>query len=393
MPLSDILVVELASVLAGPSAGQYLAELGAAVIKVENASGGDVTRSWRIASEHVASDRTAYFASCNWGKRSIAVDLSDPRGKAIVHGLVRKADVVLDSYKPGAAARLGVDADRLCALNKSLVHVGISGYGADDQRAGYDAAIQAESGFMFINGQTDGPPTKMPVALVDLLAGHHVREAVLVGLLRREKSGIGNRTDISLFEAAVSSLANQASGFLQSGVEPGRIGSAHPSIVPYGTPFRTRDHGWLTLAVGTDKQFQRLVSLLGLSAHLGGEAFSTNQRRVEARDTVEQILADSIRNFETKDLVHRLNEASIPCSPVAPVSESLSTALGRGMVLADGEGLERVAAVRQSIGNPVEGLRPPPHFGEHTKELLQEFLGFAPEEVAVLVADGVVRQF
>ncbi len=398
--LENIRVVELASVLAGPSAGQFLAEQGASVIKVENAkTGGDVTRTWTMAGERDADQtggRTAYFSCCNWGKRSIAADLRHPDGRAIVHALIQKSDVVIDSYKPGAAENLGVDATTLRGLNDHLVHVSLNGYGADDPRPGYDAAIQAESGFMMMNGQSDGPPTKMPVALIDLLAAHHIKEAVLLGLLKRTSTGSGCHVSISLMDAALSSMANQASGFLQAGILPTRMGSGHPSIVPYGTPFRTRDGKWLTLAVGSDNQFQKLANVLGMANTLGSDdRFRTNTSRVEHRREVESLIDGAVRERELVGLVDELHAAGVPCSKVGSVADSLTDPSRESLMLRSGDGVERVAAMRQSLGVGMNGaeLLPPPRFGEHTVAILEEELGFSEEKVGALLECGAVMEF
>ncbi|MEL6614610.1 MAG: CoA transferase, partial [Bacteroidota bacterium] len=229
-PLSGFRVIELAGVLAGPSAGQLFAELGADVIKVEP-PGGDVTRTWRLPSEASGettdrNDRPAYFSAANWGKRSVALDLGQPGGREALHLLVRGADVVLTAYRPGSAERLGADAATLRALSPRLVVAELTGYGPDNPRAGYDAVIQAESGFMHLNGPTEGAapeasgesgPTKMPVALMDLLAAHQIKEGVLAALLRRERTGEGATVQVSLTAAAAGALANQGTAWLQAG--------------------------------------------------------------------------------------------------------------------------------------------------------------------------------
>ena len=402
--LDGVRVLELASVLAGPSAGQFLAELGASVIKVENArSGGDVTRTWTMAGEQSqpnpsitkqqSGGRTAYFSCCNWGKRSIAVDLAHQAGRDIVHALAKKSDVVIDSYKPGAAEKLSVDAETLRKLNDGLVHVSLNGYGTDDPRPGYDAAIQAESGFMMMNGSADGPPTKMPVALVDLLAAHHIKEAVLLGLLDKTRTGRGCHISISLMDAALSSMANQASGYLQAGIIPARMGSGHPSIVPYGTPFRTRDKQWLTLAVGSDRQFANLADVLGEGISLGSDdRFRSNAGRVQHRQHVESLIADAISTRNLKGLMDELRAAEVPCSRVCSVEDSLSDPRRAPLVLDRGQGSQRVASVRQSLGVGIQAaeLLPPPHFGEHTRIILQDDLGYSDEEIRELLDSGVV---
>jgi crotonobetainyl-CoA:carnitine CoA-transferase CaiB-like acyl-CoA transferase len=208
--LKDLKVLELASVLAGPGVGQFFAELGAKVIKVENArTGGDVTRSWRVSGENT-DDRSTYFCSVNWGKQSIAVDLAAAEGKDIVCRLALRCDIVIASYKPGDAEKLGVDYKTLSREHPDLIYGQISGYGNSDTRVGYDAIIQAESGFMFLNGEPGGRSLKMPVALVDILAGHHLKEGLLLALMKKYQTGMGSLVEVSLLDAALASLANQA---------------------------------------------------------------------------------------------------------------------------------------------------------------------------------------
>ena len=348
-PLLDgVLVVELASVLAGPSAGQFLAELGATVVKVENTTTrGDVTRTWRLPSERgkrgsvggsgsdgtgagtesnngidggirddmTARNRggesegdsgrsddsvTAYFSACNMGKQSVAIDLRDASGLNACHRLLRSADVVLASYKPGDAERLGVDYATARALNPAVVYAQITGYGVDDDRAGYDAVIQAESGFQYMNGLD--APTKMPVAMMDLLASHQIKEGVLAGLLRRAMGGgddddrttCGSLVSVSLLGAGVSALANQGTGYLREGVVPQRMGNDHPVICPYGTIFECADGGLITLAVGSDAQWRGLCGVLQMP---DDERFSTNPLRVEHRGACKEAVQEKIAAF------------------------------------------------------------------------------------------------
>ena len=225
-PLAGIRVLELASILAGPITGQFLAELGAEVVKIENpATTGDPTRAWRLAGEDTDSSVSAYFSCANWGKRSLALDVADPAGREVIHRLAGTSDIVIASYKPGDDVKLGLDPATLLELEPSLIYGQISAYGRDDPRPGFDAIIQAESGFTFLNGEPDGPPTKMPVALVDLLAAHQLKEGILVALLQRERTGTGRHVHVSLLDAAIASLANQASNYLVAGVVPQRMGS------------------------------------------------------------------------------------------------------------------------------------------------------------------------
>ncbi|NBP70046.1 MAG: CoA transferase, partial [Cytophagia bacterium] len=279
----EIKVLELASVLAGPSVGQFFAELGASVIKVENSTtGGDVTRSWKGASEQ-SDDRSAYFCAVNWGKKSVALDLTSAAGKKIVQQLAAKSDIVIASYKAGDAEKLGVAYEQLKVNNPQLIYGQITGYGSDDDRVGYDAVIQAESGFMFMNGEPGGASLKMPVALIDILAGHQLKEALLIALLKRERSGVGSFVEVSLIQTALASLANQATNFLMSGKVPQKQGSLHPNIAPYGEVFVTKDGKTLLLAVGNDKQFKDLCQVLGTPELAEDLLYRTNHDRVVNR--------------------------------------------------------------------------------------------------------------
>jgi crotonobetainyl-CoA:carnitine CoA-transferase CaiB-like acyl-CoA transferase len=224
--LNGLTVLELSSVLAGPSVSQFLSELGASVVKIENKqTRGDVTRTWKLKTEtnggNNNDDRTAYFHCCNSGKQSIAVDVTKMAGLDIVHRLVERSDIVVASYKPGDAEKLQLDYNTLRELNPSLIYACISGYGQDDSRAGYDAVIQAEAGFQYMNGSPGSLPCKMPVALMDVLAAHHLKEGILTSLLHRERTGEGSFVQVSLIKAAVSSLANQATGYLIANSIPG----------------------------------------------------------------------------------------------------------------------------------------------------------------------------
>src|SRR6188768_2577212 len=214
---SNLKVIELASVLAGPSVGQFFAELGADVIKIENLkTQGDVTRSWKGSGEQT-DERSAYFCSVNWGKRSLAVDLTKKEGREIIHKLIPQADIVIASYKPGDSEKLEMDYRTLTELNPRLIYGQITGYGSNNQRLGYDAIIQAEAGFMYMNGEQGATSLKMPVALIDVLAGHHLKEGILLALLERYQTGKGSFVEVSLIQAAISSLVNQATNWLIAG--------------------------------------------------------------------------------------------------------------------------------------------------------------------------------
>jgi len=375
----NLKVLELASVLAGPSVGQFFAELGAEVIKVENLkTGGDVTRSWKGAGEQT-DDRSAYFCSCNWGKKSIAVDLTTDEGKQIVKKLAKRSDIIIASYKPGDAEKLGVSYQQLSMDNDQLIYGQITGYGSDDDRVGYDAVIQAESGFMDLNGEKDGPPTKMPVALIDVLAAHQLKEGLLLALLKKERSGAGSLVEVSLIQSALSSLANQATNWLVAKKLPTRQGSAHPNIAPYGDSFLTKDGKRVLLAIGNDRQFKDLIAVLAISEQvldLGAWAlevkFLSNQQRVENRLALNEILQNAIAKRGSKELLDNIIQLKIPAGIIQNVAEAFSTDAAKEVLLKSSEllGVKNFIGRVYSIEPPTSPLLPPPHFGEHTEEIL-----------------------
>lgn len=363
----NLKVLELASVLAGPSVGQFFAELGAEVIKVENLkTGGDVTRTWRGSNEET-DDRSAYFCSVNWGKKSVAIDLSTSAGLKAVQMLAIKSDLVIASYKSGDAEKLGVSYQQLSTLNKQLIYGQITGYGADNDRVGYDAVIQAESGFMDLNGSVDGPPTKMPVALIDVLAAHHLKEGLLLALLKKERTGEGSLVEVSLIQAAISSLANQASNWLVAHKLPTRQGSAHPNIAPYGESFLTRDGKRVLLAIGSDRQFLDLLQILALTIS-DDVRFVTNHNRVIHRVALHDLLATAIARFDTNDLMQAIHVKKIPAGVIQSVDQVFEMEEAKSIILDSGT----LQGVRNFVGShqPLQ-LLPPPHFGEHTDEVLR----------------------
>jgi len=385
----DLKVLELASVLAGPSVGQFFAELGAEVTKVENLkTGGDITRTWKTAGENT-DDRSAYFCSVNWGKKSLAVDLKTAEGKAVVQKLAAKSDIVIASYKPGDAQKLGVSYEQLTRLpdgqgtnnpvrmarpgGQQLIYGQITGYGSDNERVGYDAVIQAESGFMELNGEKNGLPTKMPVALVDVLAGHHLKEGLLIALLKRERTGEGSFVEVSLIQTAISSLTNQATNWLVAGKLPSRQGSAHPNIAPYGESFLTKDGKRILLAVGSDRQFFDLLHVLNIDPITFEQKFSTNHRRVENREELGRVLAEQIIHLNAAELLLKIHEFKIPAGIIQNVKEVFEMKEAKGLLIKS-DGITGVRNfVARVTGNqlPVTGLLPPPHFGEHTRQILE----------------------
>lgn len=357
---AELRVLELASVLAGPSVGQFFAELGATVIKVENPqTGGDVTRSWRSADEPT-DDRSAYFCCCNWGKKSVPLNLSNRTHYEQLLEIVKTVDVVIASYKPGDAERLRVSFQQLTTVNQQLIYGQITGYGSDDARVGYDAVIQAESGFMDLNGEKGGPPVKMPVALIDVLAAHQLKEALLLALLHRERTGEGGFVEVSLIQSALSSLANQATNWLVGKKLPQRQGSAHPNIAPYGDWFETSDGEKILLAVGSDRQFEDLMNVLGLVPWDRGK-FKTNQQRVKNRAELNGLLSDKIQEMNSRDLMAVLQFKKIPGGLVQNVQEALAMPVAEEILLEAG-GLRGVRNFvgKMSFAEVKKELKEPP---------------------------------
>ncbi len=374
--LNDLKVLELASVLAGPSVGQFFAELGAEVIKIENPkTGGDVTRGWKTPDEST-DDRSAYFCSCNWGKKSVVLDLTINKDLEIVKKLAAKSDIIIASYKPGDAEKLGVSYEQLKTFNAQLIYGQITGYGSDDERVGYDAVIQAEAGFMDLNGEKDGHPTKMPVALIDILAAHQLKEGLLLALLKRAKTGEGSFVEVSLIQTAIASLANQATNWLIGKKLPQRQGSAHPNIAPYGDSFVTQDSKRILLAVGSDKQFEALMQVVGLGAEDLGDKFVKNQQRVAYRKELNKIFAEKIMNINSDELVKKLRAKKIPAGFIQNLKEVFEMPQAMETLL-DKDGLQ---GVRNYVGKEAGGwsldfgLLPPPHLGEHTEEVVNKLL-------------------
>ena len=340
-PLEGLKVLELARILAGPWAGQTLADLGAEVIKVESPSGDD-TRGWGPPFVERDGDTTAaYFQVCNRGKSSVVADLKNAVDRAHVLALADEADVVIENFKLGGLQRFGLDYESLSARNPGLVYCSITGFGQTGPRAsepGYDLLIQAMSGIMDITGAADGPPTKMGVAFADIFSGLYTVIAIQAALAERARSGKGQQIDISLFDCMLSVLANQAQNFFATGRTPKRRGNAHPNLMPY-EEFQAQD-GHMVIACGNDGQFARLCDVLELAQ--GGEmdAFATNADRVRQRDVLYPILADRIAGWGRADLIAALTQAGVPAGPINSVEEALSDPQteARGMVISpDGD--------------------------------------------------------
>ena len=354
-PLEGLKVVELARVLAGPFAGQVLADLGAQVIKVESPEGDD-TRHWGppFIDNGDGTQDAAYFHAANRGKSSVTADFRTPEGKALVLDLVRSADVVIENFKVGGLAKYGLDYESLSQVNPRLVYCSITGFGQDGPYAklpGYDFIIQGMSGMMDLTGFPDGPPIKIGMAYADILTGLYAVIGIQAALRMRERTGRGQQVDCALMDSMVGTLANQAMNYFVTGQTPHRIGNAHPSIVPYEA-FPVQD-GWVIVAVGNDRQFQRFCALLGMQMK---DEWATNPQRVQHRAALCPLIAEHTRQWERDALLAGLARASIPAGPIHDVGEALTDpqVLARGMVLE----LER------EMGPPVRGLKTPIAFSD-----------------------------
>ncbi len=310
-------VVEIASVLAGPAVGMFFSELGAEVIKIEHKLiGGDVTRSWKLPNESKESNVSAYFSSVNYKKKYEFRNFKDFTDLEYVVDLVKEADILITNFKKGDDFKFGLDYTSLKSLNPGLIYAAISGFGTDSDRVAYDLILQAETGYMSMNGTSDSGPVKMPVALIDVLAAHQLKEGILIALINRMKDGLGTKVDVSLYNAAVCSLANQASNWLMAQHIAQPIGSLHPNIAPYGELFLTKDKVQITFAIGSNKQFGALMEYLDLAQFITDKRFISNKDRVNNRTELKTLLEERISGLNAEDILDHAHLNYIPAAEI-----------------------------------------------------------------------------
>lgn len=347
--LNDLLVIETAGVLAGPAVGLFFAELGARVVKIENPrSGGDVTRKWKLPAEDPSSPVSAYFSSVNHGKEHRFLDLSQAADRSEFDALVAQADVLISNHMDKDAEKLGLGHERLRKLNVGLIHGHIRGYAEDPARPAYDVVLQAESGYMGMTGTDEEHLAKVPVALIDILAAHQLKEGLLLALMHRATSGKGAYVEVSLEEAALTGLVNQATNWLMAGQVARPLGTLHPNIAPYGEVFACADGGRIVLAVGSDAQFRSLCAVLELPDVASDARFRTNAGRVEHRAALAEVLAPAMAAAERDVLLERLRVANVPAGAVRGIDEALGTSVANRMVL---ESLIDGSPTRRISGN------------------------------------------
>lgn len=400
-PLDGFRVLDLSRILAGPWASQMLADLGAEVIKIERPGAGDDTRGWGPPympdEAGNSTGEAAYFHAANRGKKSVCIDMSIPQGQGLIRDLVKQSDVLLENFKVGGLKKYGLDYASLKTINPSLVYCSITGFGQTGpyaERAGYDFMIQAMGGIMSVTGEADGEPMKIGVALADVLTGLYAANAIQAALIHQLKTGEGQYIDMALLDVQVATLANQAMNYLATGNNPGRLGNAHPNIVPYQA-FKTAD-GFIILAVGNDAQFRRFCQLAGRDDLLIDERFEKNSSRVKYRDILVPQIAQIMTTKTTASWLTELNELGIPCGPINNIDEVFADpqVQHRGMQkVLNHASAGAVASVANPINlsvTPVQYELAPPVLGENTDEVLETLLGMDSEDIAGLRQSGVI---
>jgi crotonobetainyl-CoA:carnitine CoA-transferase CaiB-like acyl-CoA transferase len=403
--LSDLKVLDLSRVLAGPWAGQILGDLGAQVTKVERPGTGDDTRAWGPPylkdGQGNSTGEAAYYLSANRNKASLTVDFTRQEGQALIKALAAKSDIIIENFKVGGLAAYGLDYPSLKVVNPKLIYCSITGFGQTGpyaKRAGYDFMVQGLGGLMSLTGRAQGEagegPVKVGVALTDILTGLYSTVAILAALAEREHSGEGQYIDMALLDVQVACLANQAMNYLTTGTAPQRLGNAHPNIVPY-QDFPTAD-GDIILTVGNDQQFRRFARVAGSEAWADDPRFATNAVRVANRSVLIPLIRQATVFKTTAQWVEALEQAGVPCGPINDLQQVFTDpqVIARGLAIKVEHPLagvlKQVASPLRLSRTPVEYRCPPPLLGEHTESVLARELGLNAEDIAALRAKGIV---
>jgi crotonobetainyl-CoA:carnitine CoA-transferase CaiB-like acyl-CoA transferase len=400
-PLSHIRVLDLSRVLAGPWAGQNMADLGAEVIKVERPGAGDDSRAfgppWVKDGQGRDTRDSAYFTSANRGKKSITVNIAAPGGQNIVRELAGVSDVLIENYKFGDLARYGLGPEDLRKLNPRLVYCSLTGFGQTGpyrERPGYDFMIQGMGGLMSVTGEPDGAPQRAGVPVADIITGMYASIAICAALAHRAESGTGQHLDLALLDSQIALLAYQNTNYFATGTPPTRIGNLHPNIVPY-QPFRTAD-GNVIIACGNDSLYRKFCAAAGCSALAEDPRFATNGKRVENRVELTRVLVEVFRQRSTREWVVLLDGAGVPNGPINDIAQVFEEpqVKARGIRIelehANGARLPMVASPMRFSDTPLEYRLAPPLLGEHTEEVLRGLLGKSDAEIARLRADGAI---
>ena len=402
--LECVKVLDLSRVLAGPWCTQILADFGADVIKVELPGKGDDTRAWgppylRDADGQEQRSDSAYYLSCNRNKRSIAIDMTNPEGATLIKRLAAEADILVENFKVGGLGKYGLDYANLATLNPRLVYCSITGFGQTGpyaNRPGYDFVAQGQGGFMSITGEEGGMPLRAGVAMADLSTGMYATVSILAALRHAEATGIGQQIDISLLDTQIAMLANQGSSWLVGGTLPGRLGNRHPTVVPYRT-FDVAD-GTMIIAVGNDSQFRLLCDELGTPELATDPRFATNSARLTNRDVIEAIVQDQVRNLEARPLIERLVARGVPAGPVNSIQDVYEDPFVTArntvhqFVRDDGTKVPTVAFPGKLSETPTDYRHAPPRVGEHSREILTDWLSLDPAALDALERQAAIVQ-
>lgn len=394
-PLDGLRIVDLSHIVAGPLATQIFGDYGAEVIKIEQPGVGDDSRQW--IPPRAPDGSATYFFAINRNKKSVTLNLKHPRGKDILKALVRQADVLVENFKPGTMEDLGLGYDTLRGENPRLIYCAISGFGASGPKrewAGYDAIMQGVTGLMSITGEADGTPVKVGVALIDEITALYAHGAILAALLRRERTGRGQKVECSLLESGVASLMNAATAYLLAGEVQGRWGSAHASVVPYQA-FKAKDD-YLMVGAGNERLWKNFCEVLGVPEWADDPRFDSNEKRVERREELVRMIEERLQSRNRDEWVEAFGAAGLPTGPINNVGDVFRDpqVLHRGMVQTvnhPAAGTIRLVGVPVKFSEtPGDVASPPPLLGQHTEEVLRGLLRLTPAEVEQLRKEGVV---